>query len=88
MTSDDVIRAMNYLIWSNEHRAWWRPKAQGYTDSHERAGRYTREEAVAHSRVRDQHSGEPLPELPIREDDLTAILAPPHMDDVHREGTK
>lgn len=68
---DDV-----YLIWSNEHRAWWRANAQGYTTSHERAGRYTREEAVKHSRARDQEDDKPLPELPIREVDLKDILRP------------
>ncbi len=63
-----------YLIWSNEHRAWWRPNRLGYTEFHERAGRYTRDEAIAESRVRDQIPCAPLPELPIREDDLLAIL--------------
>lgn len=34
-----------YLIWSNEHRAWWRPQRQGYTSSIHEAGQYTRENA-------------------------------------------
>jgi hypothetical protein len=67
-----------YLVWSNEHRAWWRPNAQGYTVHHEAAGRYTREEALQHSRGRDQYSGQPLPEMPIREADLNEILCPMH----------
>lgn len=31
-----------YLIWSNEHRAWWRPDRCGYTLHIEAAGRYGR----------------------------------------------
>lgn len=68
----------DYLIWSNEHRAWWRPNAHGYTVHIEQAGRYTRDEAVKHSRCRDQYRGEPLPELPIREDDLKEVSNPMH----------
>lgn len=31
---------MKYLIWSNEHRMWWRPNHSGYTQNIEEAGRY------------------------------------------------
>lgn len=62
-----------YLIWSNEYRAWWRPNARGYTLSIGRAGRYTRELALLHCRVRDQADGEPLPEIPVRVEDLMEI---------------
>lgn len=33
----------DYLIWSNQHRMWWRPNKQGYTEYIEEAGRYDRE---------------------------------------------
>lgn len=34
-----------YLIWSNEHRAWWRADHNGYTSFIEEAGRYTEDAA-------------------------------------------
>ena len=30
-----------WLVWSNEHNAWWRPKSRGYTDDIRAAGIYT-----------------------------------------------
>lgn len=36
-----------YVIWSNEHRAWWRPDECGYCTILAGAGRYTREDALA-----------------------------------------
>lgn len=36
-----------YLIWSNEHRAWWAPNCCGYTTDVVRAGRYERAEAIS-----------------------------------------
>lgn len=35
----------NWLIWSNEHRGWWRFCKAGYTNDIEEAGRYTFDEA-------------------------------------------
>lgn len=36
-----------YLIWSNEHKSWWRPNSRGYTRRIEDAGRYSVDEAEA-----------------------------------------
>lgn len=36
---------MKWLIWSNEHGAWWAPNSRGYTTLLEAAGRYTKEQA-------------------------------------------
>ncbi len=36
---------MKFVIWSYEHRAWWRPKWSGYTTNFGVAGHYTAEEA-------------------------------------------
>lgn len=30
-----------YLIWSNEHRQWWRPNSMGYTSNISEAGLYS-----------------------------------------------
>ena len=34
-----------YVIWSEEHGAWWRFGSAGYTHSLEQAGRYTKGQA-------------------------------------------
>lgn len=34
-----------FLIWSNQHRAWWRPNSRGYTTFAKAAGIYTFEQA-------------------------------------------
>lgn len=39
-----------YVIWSNEHSAWWAPHARGYTPDLSKAGRYDRDEAIEHAR--------------------------------------
>jgi hypothetical protein len=36
----------NYLIWSNEHRAWWGPGYRGYVQIISHAGRYKLTEAT------------------------------------------
>lgn len=36
---------MTYLIWSEEHQAWWKPAAAGYTRSILQAGRYSKADA-------------------------------------------
>lgn len=37
----------DYVIWSNEHKAWRAPARRGYSRLLSGAGRYTREEALA-----------------------------------------
>lgn len=51
--SEDLLTAENgrlregkYLIWSNEHNAWWRANSQGYARDIRHAGIYSRGEAV------------------------------------------
>ena len=35
----------NWLIWSNEHKAWWNANKRGYTFIIEEAGRYSFDDA-------------------------------------------
>ena len=37
---------MRFLVWSNEHRMWWRGNQRGYTEFIDEAGRYPRDEAA------------------------------------------
>lgn len=66
---------MDYVIWSHEHMAWWRPNSQGYTRNIRYAGQYSREAAVAivaqASVAHDWTRGGPN-ELAVRVDDLPA----------------
>jgi hypothetical protein len=82
------LEPTDYLIWSNEHRAWWRPNSRGYTVHLEAAGRYTRAEAVLRSRSRDQRPGEPLPEIPVREHDALDVLTYALAKDLEQEIAK
>jgi len=68
-----------YLIWSNEHMAWWRPNKCGYTTSIIAAGHYSKEEAIAICAYADPRANssldrETLPELPIRLSDIHALM--------------
>lgn len=70
-----------YLIWSNQHRAWWRHKSAGYTTKVSSAGRYSHEEAI--KICAGAHGGwnkDIPPEIPVRLDDAAAcyVLTPRH----------
>jgi len=62
-----------WLIWSNEHRAWWGPNNAGYPKDVHKAGRYTLAEArsICSSRSWDAH-GVP-PETMIHEIEATRV---------------
>lgn len=67
----------DYLVWSNEHRAWWGRDHTGYTTSLSAAGRYSRDEAL---RICGRALGTALhigvlAELPVRAEDVKAFLA-------------
>jgi hypothetical protein len=51
-----------WLVWSNEHSAWWRPNAAGYCTNVLDAGRYTLEEAMEHCNTRSRLPGGKPPE--------------------------
>jgi hypothetical protein len=61
---DEPMDEEIYLIWSEEHGAWWNPNRAGYTKSMVRAGRYSREEAEAISNSANGHGR--FCEVPVR----------------------
>ena len=66
-----------YLIWSNEHRGWWREGSRGYTRGLRDAERFDRE--VALRTCRDaiptaRHIGY-ISEIPVRLADIKAFTA-------------
>lgn len=65
-----------YLIWSNEHGAWWRPNMAGYTVKLADAGRYTRREAVGICQMAHHgYSGDEAPsEIPVALADMVEIV--------------
>lgn len=67
---------MNYLIWSNEHRAFWGPVRCGYTTDHVKAGRYTREQAteIVREARGGMRKGDNFPEIAVREEDVFEML--------------
>jgi hypothetical protein len=70
-----------YLIWSNQHRSWWRSNSYGYTRDIASAGYYSRAEAM-HICLNALGSRTEAPdELPIRlvdaEEFAAALMKPP-----------
>jgi hypothetical protein len=67
---NDVSEEPKYLIWSNEHRLWWRPDERGYCSLVKDAGRYSRADAIWISGMHDGWgpNGD-KPEMPILEAD-------------------
>jgi|HubBroStandDraft_6_1064221.scaffolds.fasta_scaffold00529_3 hypothetical protein len=68
---------MTYLIWSNEHDGWWGPGERGYTRTLDKAGLYSREDAIRickHALPTSMHIGR-IAEVPVRLADLEDIIA-------------
>lgn len=67
-----------YVIWSNEHRAWWAPEEFGYVRSLTHAGRYSRTRALEICRRALLGSPEGVPnEIMVREDDMSDMHGGP-----------
>jgi hypothetical protein len=65
-----------YLIWSNEHKAWWRADHCGYSPALNNAGNYTREEAIGickRALPTAMHVGL-ISEIPVRLADVIDVL--------------
>jgi hypothetical protein len=61
-----------FLIWSNEHGAWWGPAACGYVRRIADAGRYSHAQAldICTMAMAGRVGREPLHEIPVRLVDL------------------
>ena len=80
--------ADDWLIWSNEHGAWWRHAGQGYTLDVAIAGVYSRD--AAYSICVEARDGwralTPPPEIPVRLYDIRQIekLCRARREDIER----
>ncbi|MCR4304961.1 MAG: hypothetical protein NUV63_12195 [Gallionella sp.] len=64
-----------WLIWSNEHHAWWGPGHCGYPDNIASAGRYTLTQAMEICAGRSWMRGQVPPETMIHESCLPQVIA-------------
>lgn len=48
---------VKWLIWSNEHNAWWAPNSKGYVKFKDKAGRYDFGEALDLVMAANTHDG-------------------------------
>jgi len=71
---EPTIVKKDYLVWSNEHNAWWGPDSCGYYPDVKMAGLYTCEEAEACCTSRSKVEGEPDPEIMVHRSVLAAFL--------------
>lgn len=71
------LRAVNadWLIWSNEHNAWWGPGHCGYPDDIAAAGGYTLAQAIEICTQRSWMRGRVPPETMIHESSLPQAVA-------------
>lgn len=66
--------ADRYLIWSHEHKAWWRAGGMGYATRIADAGRFSREDAMLICIRAMPGANHVLNELPVREMDVDAMI--------------
>jgi hypothetical protein len=67
LSAADLLNALTaplWLVWSNEHAAWWGPNNRGYYLDIGSAGRYSLQDALACCRARSPaEAGKNTPEL-------------------------
>jgi hypothetical protein len=65
-----------YLVWSNEHRGWWKPGGRGYSPGLQSAGRFSREQAIKICRQALPTSAhiKLIAEVPVRLCDVNEML--------------
>jgi hypothetical protein len=70
-----------YLVWSNQHSAWWRPNSCGYTKQISDAGLYSRDEAIEISRGRGWPAKGVPDEVPVSERDAIECFSKTDVED-------
>jgi hypothetical protein len=79
----------SYLVWSNEHRGWWRAAGKrGYATGLRGAGRFSREAALSICRgaiLQSAHVGS-ISEVPVRAADVNEFLSAQLIPDAILEG--
>jgi hypothetical protein len=74
MPDDDEL----YLVWSNEHKAWWAGGRAGYVPKVSQAGRYSRAVALticSGAIVGTSERIGMLPEIPVRASDAVTMVS-------------
>lgn len=74
--SRELLQSEDYLVWSNEHRAWWKPGGHGYTRGLVEAGRFTRANALricSDAIPSSAHVGS-IAEIPVRLADVAEFI--------------
>ena len=69
----------SWIIWSNEHYAYWAPNECGYRTHIDEAGRYTFKEAlrICNSANYKSEDGIPYPKMSVSKDDiLNEVMCP------------
>lgn len=64
----------DYLIWSIEHQAWWKPQDWGYTSNVNEAGRYTKEGARFRCDNLKKDKPVHIKDAPLTQDDAKAVV--------------
>jgi hypothetical protein len=85
-----------YLVWSNEHHAYWGPNRSGYTTNWLQAGRYSAENAADCCRTRTWEPRKPPPEVMILAPDserdtfhiAELVAIPGQLQDAIRKATR
>jgi hypothetical protein len=75
-----------YVIWSEEHGAWWAPKRNGYTRQLANAGRYQKAEADQIVSEANQYSRPPLAWSEVAIPDPFSKTQPQIQDTIDRSG--
>ena len=81
MSTDNPALA-DWLVYSNEHSAYWRPDEKGYTTDVAQAGRYTKEHAdeICQAAIPGRIGRGKPPEVAIHVDDPIVMTEAAHAD--------